>query len=89
MSEVKAPDVSYWLTRASEAGVLLNRIDIWLLRPERVRLPDGDVHWLALDDQGESVHTGHWTVDEARKQVGWGVPDNDRECTRVGREVSL
>lgn len=84
MSDAKVPECAYWLTRSREAGVLLESINVWTLRPERVRMPDGDIHWLALDDQGESAHFATWSLTLAQKQVGWGVPDNDRECTKVG-----
>lgn len=93
----KASPRTYWLTRNRLEGVLSGRVDIWLARPDRIALPDGDVQWLALEEMPssvgpngevveESAHYGRWTVDRARLEVRGGVPDTDRECLKVGGE---
>lgn len=91
-AQVAAPKRSqyatYWLTRNRLNGELSSKVDIWLVRPDRLRFADGDVHWLALEPGGESAHYGRWTLAQAHFEVGAGVPETDRECLRVGDDAA-
>ena len=73
---------TYWLTRNSIQGYLSDAVDVWLERPIRT-MYDGDVMWIPVTPATES-YWGRWTLDQAYIQVRAGVPDNDRECLRVG-----
>lgn len=83
---------TYWLTRNRDRGVLSSEVDVWLSEPLAVRFEDRDVHWIGLTDVlagtedtgGTSTHYGRWTVEQARQEVGNGVPATERECVCVG-----
>lgn len=78
--------LTYWATRERKGGKLSDKIEIWLVRPERIRFTDGDVMWLAPADAIGLRDTfyGEWSVDEALKNIGPGYPATDRECVVVG-----
>ena len=76
---------TYWLTRDTWNGKLSDYVEVWLVRPER-KEHSGDVFWKRPGGEpGETVFA-RWTLDEARAEVRSGIPDNDRECLRVGPE---
>ena len=77
-----------WLVRDRVCGDL-GEVDVWVIKPERQRFDDGDVMWHAPDwdqDSNDCIITS-WSLEEARRYVGNGVPENDRECLRVGADV--
>jgi hypothetical protein len=86
---------TYWLTRNRFNGVLSEKVDIWLSAPHRIPFQDGDVHWVGLSEVpdgaeetgGTTTHFGRWTLEQARHEVGGGVPATDIECLRVGPEI--
>lgn len=66
--EPEDPDLSgqYWLTRSADsAGVLADKVDVWLTRPTLVRDSDGSTRW----ETEEGSHWAKWTVDECRAKV--------------------
>lgn len=86
---------TYWLTRNRLNGELSEKVDVWLSEPHRIAFEDGDVHWVGLSavsddgaEGGTSTHFGRWTVEQARHEAGNGVPATDRECLRVGHELT-
>lgn len=82
-SSLKLPDV-FWMTRSESGGVLSNRVELWVTKPDRYRYPDGDVEWLPPEgsDFYDSFHD-EWTIEAAKLQYT-GAPDNSRECLKVG-----
>lgn len=90
MSDVFLPDV-YWLTRDKLEGELSPRIDVWCIRPEFWGGENGDGTWLTpmkLIDKVEA-RLCSWSVAEAQRRVGNGVPESERECLRVGNIEEL
>ena len=88
MSVDALPD-TFWLTRDRLGGDLSAKVELWSVLPQRLRCEDGDVIWLAPDallDGTELTCLGDLTVAEARLRFGPGIPETDRECTRVGSE---
>lgn len=80
-------DQDTWLTRDQMEGVLSLEVEVWVVRPESRRFPDGDVMWLAPLDlvDRKATRLGSLGLAAARLQVGNGVPETARECTFVGR----
>lgn len=81
---------TYWVTRERRSGKLADRVEVWLVRPERLRFDDGDVMWIAprrLVDMGPTYY-GEWSLEQALKNMGPGYPGTDRECVRVGEDDS-
>ena len=81
----------FWLTRDRIGGELVDSVEVWVVRPERHLAEDGDVMWLAPFEYlaGEldgDTHVDDWSLDEARREIGNGIPEGDRECVRVGHE---
>ena len=79
----------FWLTRDRVGGDLADEVEVWVVRPERHQSEDGDVIWLAPFEYlaGEldgDTHVDDWSLDEARREIGSGIPETDRECVRVG-----
>ncbi len=78
---------TYWLTRDRIGGELANRVDVWAIRPERYGYDDGDVIWAAPENANrETACVTCWRYADAVRYLGPGVPETDRECTRVGHE---
>lgn len=79
-------DATYWMTRNARAdGALADKVDVWTSRPERKRLPSGEVVWLGLGPIGLEDHHCMWTPGEA---FYWArvYPETSLECIRVGNE---
>lgn len=89
----KCPPSTYWLTRNRLNGEISIKVDIWLVRPDRLRFKDGDVHWIALSpgdaEASSKAHFGRWTLDRAKHEAGPGTPDTDMECVRVGHDIPV
>jgi hypothetical protein len=79
---VKLPE-TYWLTRDRQHGVLSDKVDVWAVKPDRVRFADGDVQWFAPEELIDYVTTwlAEWTLAECPT-----TPDDDRMCVRIGAE---
>lgn len=77
---------TFWLSRNRTNGVLESKVDVWLERPERLRFGDGDVQWVVLDEGKHTAHYTRWTLDQARAEVGNGVPQTDLELLYVERD---
>lgn len=80
---------TYWMTRDRTDGALDDMVDVWIERPDRLQFSDGDVLWITPVNKSADVRTksalyGTWTLDQARTQVGDGVPEDDRQCLRIG-----
>ena len=85
MKDQPLPD-TYWLSRDRHDGELAD-IEVWAVKPERHAYPDGNVMWeppSEVVDVSDCV-IDEWTVAEARKIVGNGIPDGDSELLVVGR----
>lgn len=85
----------FWLTRDRLGGELADKIEVWSIRPERVLCEDGDVLWCPPEEllvrlgdvtSAKPHQIDEWTVAEGRIRIGSGIPENDRECVRVGDE---
>lgn len=74
---------TYWLTRDRKHGVLSDRVEVWAVKPERIRFPDGDIMWMAPLELIDVVETRltSWSVEKCPT-----APDDDRMCVRVGEE---
>ncbi len=72
--------LTYWMTRNSICGVLSDAVDVWLTRPIRM-IVDEKILWHA------DKYYGRWNMDEAYRQARGGVPEDDRQCTRIGYET--
>lgn len=84
--EPKLP-TTYWLTRDRRHGELSKTVEVWAVRPERVRMHDGDVMWLAPSELIDVVdtHVDDWTIGRCLRECRV-YPETDRECVRVGEE---
>ena len=82
----KLPKV-YWLTRGTRHGELQNYIEIWAVKPDRIRFDDGDVMWMAPPDVIDIMPTlvGEWSLWESYRECKV-YPEDDRMCIRVGNE---
>lgn len=82
--KVETRQVTYWMTRDSANGVLSEFIDVWLVKPDLQRTPDGDVFWIS--PYGLSDRCTEWTPEEA-KHHAYVYPETNRECIKVeGKE---
>jgi hypothetical protein len=86
--------VTYWLTRDMTAGELSEVVEVWGSRPEATitRHDNGlrTVTWLCDSEALDAgARHGEWFVDAARDYCGPGVPDDERQCTRVEGEPPL
>lgn len=80
--EMKGP---YWLTRNMTMGVLAEKVEVWLSRPELRKFEDGDVMWLpnlkTVDT--ETSYFAEWTVEKCLKEC-YVYPATERECIKIG-----
>lgn len=78
---------TYWLTRdCDQDGNVSQVVDVWIVQPHRRNLP-GDVGCIWLDDSvtGLEGRYTQWSLAAAAATTPSRViPDNDRECIRVG-----
>lgn len=78
--------MAYWLTRDVVDGELDSVLTVWCDRP-RVREASEDqryVTWLSCGDVREGFATlGVIRVADADREIGPGIPDDSRQCTRV------
>lgn len=90
----KSPQMTYWISRARVLGVLVNTVEVWLVRPVRIHAGDSTVWRLPGDDQDATVesatgpvkaHLGTWTVEHCLKECRV-VPDDDYQLIRVGED---
>lgn len=79
-----APSCGYWLTRNRLEGELSSRIDVWVELPDREEEDDDNVFWFVHGEDAQRAHYARWTIDRARREVGNGIPDTDRECVAIG-----
>lgn len=96
MIDVEKLPAVFWCTRDRIGGELVDKIEVWSLRPQRLACEDGDVIWTPPDEVllGISVRVeddphcvGEWSIAEAYLRIGPGIPATDRECTRVGLDL--
>lgn len=80
MINVPAPRV--WLTRDSYGDALEDFVDVWEAVPNRHAF-EFFVEWLDFGG-GLGLHVESISLAEAKIRFRT-VPDNDRECIRVGR----
>jgi hypothetical protein len=75
----------YWLTRDKEDGVLSDKVQVWLIKPDLERFDDGDVMWLPNLDvvDTETTHYAEWTIGKCLKEC-YVYPETERECLKVG-----
>lgn len=90
MTAPALPD-TFWVTRGRTGGELDDRLEVWAVRPQRIRCDDGDVMWLAPDEHLMGIARSEawidaWTPGEAQLKIGNGYPGTDLECVRVGPE---
>jgi hypothetical protein len=80
----KLPEV-YWMTRDRINGRLLDKVDVWLVRPEQEDLGRGESWWRAPKDLVDKQDTFHasWTLAEAKRNART-IPETRMECIRVG-----
>jgi len=78
--EMKGP---YWITRNRTNGVLEDKVEVWLTKPDLRRFEDGDVMWLpdlsAVD--AEITYFAEWSLDRCIKECG-PIPETERECLK-------
>lgn len=79
-----------WLTRDRFHGVLSDLVEVWSVRPIGHTSEDGDRMWMAPDNVRDvadlQVRLGDVSHATAVAYFGPGVPDDERQCTRVGQE---
>ncbi len=73
---------TYWLTRNSLHGVLSDAVDIWTSLPIR-EMHGESILWTVPYSKD---YYGRWSLEEAYKEVRFGIPEDDRMCVRVGPE---
>lgn len=78
---------TYWLTRDRKHGELSNTVEVWAVKPDRIRMHDGDVMWFAPRELIDVVetHVDDWSLGHCLRQCHV-YPDDDRMCIRVGDE---
>lgn len=78
---------TYWLTRDRKHGELSATVEVWAVKPDRIRMYDGDVMWMAPPELVDLVetHVDDWSIAQCLKQC-YVYPDDDRMCIRVGEE---
>ena len=80
----------FWITRDSDScGVLDDHVTVWTERPRRVTLLAGafwftDIPPRSKDMAGHVAHLPIETVARWLSATGTCMPENDRECVRVG-----
>jgi hypothetical protein len=80
--EIEGP---YWLTRNRFMGVLSDKVEVWLSKPDLRRFEDGDVMWLPnlKTVDSEDSYYADWTVEKCLKECHV-YPETERECIKVG-----
>ncbi len=84
MVKPRVPAPRYWITRDSYGGVVEDVVDVWIAPPERRDdYLGGFIEWLDDSPEGIQFHVQSMSVEDAKERFRT-VPDNDRECVRVG-----
>ncbi len=80
---------TYWLSRDSDStGTLSDVVEVWLVRPDRERLPGGGVMWLGPDNTGVEHRYAQWTPEVCLAECHV-YPQTDRELIRCGPETDV
>ncbi len=78
---------SYYLSRDMDAaGNLSKDVDVWLQRPEMIRLPGGGTCWLGPDDTGLQYRYATWTIAHCLLEARV-YPETFLELILVGEPV--
>lgn len=78
-----------WLTRDSFEGTLEDFVDVWEMRPWRSyhrgdELESLGVTWFDDSLTGTAFRSERLTVSAARIRFGNSLPEDDRQCVKVG-----
>lgn len=81
-----------WLTRDRHEGLISAEVDVWVVQPEAVVFPDGDVLWIAPTSKvdRQRTHAATLTLEEAAQLAGSQarVPANPRRPIALARTVA-
>lgn len=71
----------YWLTRDKRHGVLSDKVEVWLVKPELTIFEDGDTMWLPSLETSDTETTvyAEWTIAQCLKECHV-YPETEREC---------
>lgn len=89
----RAPQMTYWVSRdRNRDGQLADHVDVWLVKPSRVRYSGSSYGWWYIPDDDLKVvtgsgpmraHMGRWTLEHCQQQIRV-VPDDDLQLIRNG-----
>lgn len=83
---IPTPPGLYFVTRDRNAdGRLAPLVEVWTARPELVRASDVGAYWIGEGGVGLEFRFATWSLATAWRVINNAIPDDERQCIRVGR----